>query len=668
MCGIAGYYLLSQSIGVCLDLEEATRVLRHRGPDEEGFYRGSNSGLGVRRLSIIDLETGQQPMTNETKTIWAAFNGEIYNYRELRILLEEKGHQFTTRSDTEVLVHGYEEWGESLPLHLRGMFAFAVYDRRPSALTPRCSFSGPRSSGLVPQASNFVSAMSAPDQRSAVGGRLFLARDHFGIKPLYYAQVKGALIFASEIKSLLSCHDISREIDREAIDQYLSFLYIPEPRTIFKAIRALPPGHSLTCQGERVDLCHYWKFQPQPERYSSREEAVEQIRWALEDSVQAMMVADVPLGLFLSGGMDSSSILAMMVRYTRAPVQTFSIGFGSREKSWDELDSARRIATLFKTEHHEFRVDPDIVHLLPQVVKHFDQPFGNPTALILYLLSGETRRYVKVALGGTGGDEMFGGYPRYLGMMLYQKYKHFPKFLRRSAAGLGRYLRYDFLDESLRAHRIRRFLEGSLMPFEDCYLHFLQVMDYKGKERILTPTFVESLEGSDPLSFARTNFQSGNGLPNIEKMMIADVNSYLPFNQLTYTDRMTMAQSLELRVPFVDQQLIEVAGGIPLHWKIPRGVTKGLFREAMAPFLPREVLRFPKRGLNLPLSLWFRNELRSWMRSLLAPEIIGRRGYFQPEAVQSLIESHEAGRQDYSLFLWALVVLEVWHQIYVDKK
>jgi len=647
MCGIAGYYIFTPGTKAPLNVKVATRLLRHRGPDEEGHYWGDCVGLGTRRLSIIDLETGQQPMTNETKTIWVAFNGEIYNYWELRILLEEKGHQFTTRSDTEVLVHGYEEWGDHLPRHLRGMFAFAVYDQRPSA-------DGPRS--------------AVGSRRSAIRGRLFLARDHFGIKPLYYARVNGTLIFASEIKSLLSCPDLSREIDQEAIDQYLSFLYIPEPRTIFKAIRALPPGHSLTCQGERVDLCHYWKFQPQPERYSSREEAVEQIRWALEDSVQAMMVADVPLGLFLSGGMDSSSILAMMVRHTREPVQTFSIGFGSREKSWDELEPARRIAAFFKTEHQEFRVDPDIVHLLPQAIRHFDQPFGNPTALILYLLSGETRRYVKVALGGTGGDEMFGGYPRYLGMMLYQKYKHFPKFLRKSAAGLGRYLRYDSLDESLRAHRIRRFLEGSLMPFEDCYLHFLQVMDGEGKERVLTPTFVESLEGSDPLSLARTHFQSGNGLPDIEKMMIVDVNSYLPFNQLTYTDRMTMAQSLELRVPFVDQQLIEVAGGIPLHWKIPRGITKGLFREAMAPFLPREVLRFPKRGLNLPLSLWFRNELRSWMRSLLAPEIVGRRGYFQPEAVQSLIESHEAGRQDYSLFLWALVVLEVWHQIYVDQK
>ena len=647
MCGIAGYYIFTPGTKAPLNLKKATRLLQHRGPDEEGYYEDCRAGLGMRRLSIIDLQMGHQPMTNETKTIWVIFNGEIYNYQELRILLEKKGHQFTTQSDTEVLVHGYEEWGDHLPLHLRGMFAFAVYDQRPSALAFR-------SSSLVPQSSS--------------PGRLFLARDHFGIKPLYYARVNGALIFASEIKSILSSQDLSREIDREAIDQYLSFLYIPEPRTIFKAIRALPPGHSLSCQGEKVDLCDYWKFQPQPKRYSSREEAIEQVRKALEDSVQVMMVADVPLGLFLSGGMDSSSILAMMVRHTREPVQTFSIGFGSREKNWDELGLAGRIAAFFNTQHREFRVDPDIVHLLPQAIRHFDQPFGNPTALILYLLSGEARRYVKAVLGGTGGDEMFGGYPRYLGMMLYQKYKHLPKFFRKSTAMLGRYLRYDSLDKSLRSQRIRRFLEGSLMPFEDCYLHFLQVMDGQGKERVLTPTFLKSIEGSDPFSFVRTHFQSGNGLPEIEKMMIVDVNSYLPFNQLTYTDRMTMAQSLELRVPFVDQKLIDVAGGIPLHWKIPRGVTKGLFREAMAPFLPAEVLQFPKRGLNLPLSSWFRNELRSWVRSLLAPDRLSERGYFRPEAVQALIEFHEKGLRDCSLFLWAVVALEVWHQIYVDQK
>jgi asparagine synthase (glutamine-hydrolysing) len=442
MCGIAGYYSSSSEVNIRPDLKGMVRLLTHRGPDDEGYYQNAHVGMGMRRLSIIDLTTGHQPMTNERGTVWVVFNGEIYNYRELRSVLETNGHRFSTRSDTEVLVHGYEEWGDKLPEHLRGMFAFAIYDQRPET--------------------NIQSGNASVGLRSSVPGCLFLCRDHFGIKPLYYAEIDGTFVFASEIKSILALPGISREMDPEALGPYLSFLYVPEPRTIFKSIRALPPAYSLTLQEGQLSVQQYWRFQPSLDQYRSRQDAIDRIRAVFEDSVRAMLVSDVPLGLFLSGGIDSASILAMMSRHVNGPVQTFSIGFGAREKHWDELNPARQIASLFKTDHHEFRLEPDVVELIPDVVQHFDQPFANPTALILYLLSGEARHYVKVALAGTGGDEMFAGYPRYVGMRLYQKYRYLPAFLRQGAAALSHQLAHDSMDGRLWPQRIRRFLEGGL--------------------------------------------------------------------------------------------------------------------------------------------------------------------------------------------------------------
>jgi asparagine synthase (glutamine-hydrolysing) len=641
MCGIAGYSLSPSEGATRPDLRTMVRLLTHRGPDDDGHYENGPVGMGMRRLSIIDLETGHQPMTNEGGTVRAVFNGEVYNYRELRALLEAKGHRFSTRSDTEVLVHGYEEWGEDLPGHLRGMFAFAIYDQRESG-----------EAGL----------------RSPVPGRLFLARDHFGIKPLYYAEIDGTFAFASEIKSILALPGIARDIDPEALGPYLSFLYVPEPRTMFKGIHALPPAHALTVRDGHVSVRRYWTFQPATDRYASPREAIGEIRTVFEDSVRTMLVADVPLGLFLSGGIDSASILAMMSRHVEGPVQTFSIGFGPREKHWDELEAARRVASFFKAEHREFQVTPDVVDLLPQVIRHFDQPFANPTALILYLLSGEARHYVKVALAGTGGDEMFAGYPRYVGMGLYQKYRHLPSFLRRGVAALSHQFSRDAMDGRLWPQRVRRFLEGSALSFEDCYIGFLSTHEGTRTGALFTAEFLNGMNDSDASAFIRPYLKEEKGLPEMERLMVADLNTYLPYNQLVYGDRMSMARSLEMRVPFVDQRLIEIAGSIPLRWKIPGGVTKGLFREAMAPFLPREVIDAPKRGLNLPIALWLRRDLRDWMHSLLSPERLGRRGYFRPEAVKSMIEEHEGGRRDHSLFIWALVVLEIWHQIYIDDK
>ena len=631
MCGIAGYHRLSRDSDVSIDLAEMTRLLTHRGPDSEGFLCHPEVGLGIRRLSVIDLETGDQPIANETGDVQVVYNGEIYNFRELRSRLRSRGHHFLTASDTEILAHGWEEWGEELPRKLRGMFAFAIWDRRRR--------------------------------------KLFLARDHFGVKPLYYAQTEDLLLFASEIKSLLILPQVSREMDPEALDQYLSFLYIPEPRTIFRAVRALPPAHTLTsCDGE-VSLARYWRFEPRPGRFSSPREAIAEVREVFRDSVRAMRVADVPLGLFLSGGVDSASILAMMAEGGDEPVRTFSIGFGRAERRWDELAEARRLAEAFGAEHREFRIEPDVVSQLPGVIRHFDQPFANPTAVLLNLLSRETRRHVKVALAGTGGDELFGGYPRYLGMSLYQRYRWLPVSLRRLAAELGRRVLRDATDGRTGAERLRRFLAGGALPFEECYLRMLVPLEETRQRALYSPRQLQALGGFDATSFLRDRLRTAAGRSQgsaIDRLLAADVATYLPFNQLVYSDRMSMAQSLEVRVPFVDQRLAEAAASIPLAWNLRRGATKGLFRDAMSPYLPRHVLAGRKRGLNLPISLWFRGRLRSWMEELLSPRRIEQRGYFRSGQIGRLIDEHLAGRRNHALVLWALVVLELWHQAYVD--
>ncbi len=434
MCGIAGYYHSMPQTAVPMDLSKATRLLLHRGPDEEGYYEDSRVGMGIRRLSIIDIPGGHQPLGNEADTIHAVFNGEIYNYRGLRSLLQSKGHRFKSCSDTEVIVHGYEEWGEELFGRLRGMFAVGVWDE------PK--------------------------------GSLLLARDHFGIKPLYYTKVNETFFFASEMKALLADRGVQREIDPVALDQYLSFLYIPEPRTIFTGVKALPPAHYLLLKEGEATLHRYWKLEICPDESLSLSSQLEEIRSGVEESVRAMLEADVPVGVFLSGGMDSTAILAMMSRHSREKVKTFTLGFGAREKNWDELEPARRVAAFFRTEHQEFRVEPRIVEDLPLVIRHFDQPFANPTALLLYYLSAEASRSVKVALTGTGGDEMFAGYPRYKAMVYHQFYGKIPPQIRKGLSAVGNFFLNDGINGNLGRQRIRRFLDAGSMNFAKCYLRY----------------------------------------------------------------------------------------------------------------------------------------------------------------------------------------------------
>lgn len=622
MCGIAGYWHLAPNLQTTVNLQQMNRLLTHRGPDEEGYFLDARVGLAMCRLSIIDLATGQQPIANESNTLQVVYNGEIYNFQALRDQLIAEGHRFKTQSDTEVLVHGYEQWGTALPNYLRGMFAFALWDSEKQ--------------------------------------QLFIARDQFGIKPLYYAVVDGTLLFASEIKSLLSHPNLRREIDLTALDQYLTTLYVPEPHTIFQSIKALPAGHWMLAQNA-VKIERYWAFTPLQNPYPTKQAAIEAIREVVADSVEKMLIADVPLGAFLSGGIDSASVVAMMSRF-QAQVETFSIGFGEKAHRWDELDAARHIAQFYKTNHHEFRVTPNVITLLPEIIPFFDQPFANPTALLLYILSGETRKFVKVALAGTGGDEMFGGYVRYKGMMRYEQYAHLPHWSRKILANVASKTISDDMDGRLGRQRVRRFLESGAQDFDEAYLQIVSILKPKEKQRLYT----SAMKAGDSWDFVREAFRPNTAYGRLETVMMAELASYLPFNQLAYNDRMSMAQSLEVRVPLVDQRVVEVAGNIPLRWKIQNGVTKGLFREAMSPYLPPEILHGKKLGLNLPLSLWFQHELKIWVGEMISPATLRKRGYFQPDTVQQLWQAHQSGKRDNSLLLWALIVFELWHQKYLD--
>lgn len=627
MCGIAGYALLRPDAALPFDWTRMVAVIAHRGPDEDGFYQDAHVGIGMRRLAIIDLAGGSQPISNERHNIHVVYNGESYNYPALRAELETHGHHFTTNCDTETIVHGYEEWGGAVSAKLRAMFAYALWDES--------------------------------------ARRLVVARDHFGIKPMFYTVVDGVLLFASEIKALLLHPRLERTLDARALDQYLSFLYVPAPRTMFENIFELPPAHQLIVENGDYRVERYWQPHTDPHPIPHAD-ALTLIHDAFEDSVRAQLMSDVPLGAFLSGGIDSSAIVAMMKRHTNAPVKTFSLGFGAAEQHWDETAAAAQVAKFYGTEHYSFRIEPDIVQLVPQVVAHFDQPFANPTAVLLLLLSRETHKHVTVALSGTGGDELFAGYPRYLGMLAFEKYQRTPQALRSVFARSARSMLRDATNGNLRLQRMRRFLEGGALSFEECYIRWLVVMEEARKDALYSAQTRRALGDSDTFDFIRPFLQDASVAPN-ERLLLTDFQTYLPYNQLAYADRMSMAASLEVRVPFVDQTLFEAVKNIPLAHKVAGNQTKGLFRQAMANDLPPFILDLPKTGLNLPIALWFRGALRPWLYDLLSPQNIRARGLFHPAAIQSILSEHDTGRRDHSLFLWALVMLEIWQRHYLDN-
>ncbi|RKY43197.1 MAG: asparagine synthase (glutamine-hydrolyzing) [Candidatus Omnitrophota bacterium] len=621
MCGICGMVGFSDEHF----LKRMCDKMVHRGPDEEGYFVDEDVGLGVRRLSIIDLQGGHQPIHNEDSTLWVVLNGEIYNYRELRAELEEKGHRFYTKSDTEVLVHLYEDWKEDCVFKLRGMYAFAIWDKRHK--------------------------------------ELFLARDRTGIKPLYYISQNNKFIFASEIKALLEYPELSKDIDLTSLDYYLTFLYIPAPFTIFKEIRKLLPSSTLTVKDGNIIVKSYWELTPGKEKSYNLTLYKNTIIRTLEDTIKYHLVSDVPIGVFLSGGIDSSTIVAFMRKLGVKDIRTFSIGFGEKYASYNELKFSQLVAKRFNTIHKEFVINPDIVNILPRVIKSLDEPFADSSSLLTYFISEEAAQYVKVALSGIGGDEVFGGYPRYIGAVISSRYARLPLLVRKLFKSISSYIKFSPKGRDYPG-RVKRFLKAGLLPSYQRYLSWITYLDREIKEKLYSSNLKEEIGEGDYLHLKYLK-EAGNR-SYLDSVVYTDINTYLVDDLLVMGDRMSMANSLELRVPFCDYKLMEEAFTIPYHLKLKGLKIKGLFKEILKDILPREVLRKPKQGFMVPLAYWLREDLKDFTLDILSSESIKRRGYFNPSYVKEILSDHFSGRNIFTHQIWALLVLELWFREFID--
>lgn len=636
MCGIAGAIWTDDARPVdAATLARMTDVLAHRGPDDRGTYAtrvqvgnaaGMSVGLGHRRLSIIDLAGGHQPLANEDESVWVTFNGEIYNFAELRQRLEGAGHHFRTTSDTEVLVHLYEDEGSDFLRHLNGMFALAIWDAR--------------------------------------RGELLLARDRLGEKPLFYRHEPGRLLFASELKGLLAVPGAPRQIDPHALDCYLALHYVPHPLSIFAGYSKLPPAHWVRFGRDRFETGCYW--QPDFNREVARPwtDDVAAVRELLTEAVQMRMVSDVPLGAFLSGGVDSSIVVALMQQARSEPVRTFSIGFPVPE--YDETHYARLVAKHLGTEHEEFRVTPDAVSILPKLVWHYDEPFSDSSAIPTYYVAQQTRAHVTVALTGDGGDELFAGYPRYRAVALGASFDRLPAPLRRMLA--ARFWQNLPAGTSQRS-KLRRFkrLVGALGESPGRrYFDWVSVFSEQARAELYTDDYLATLPDADPYEFIATALARSARRDPVTAASLADAVTYLPCDLMTKVDIASMAHSLECRAPFLDHRLVELAAALPLGRKYRRGRGKRILLEAFGHLLPPEILRRGKMGFGVPLDHWFRHELRDYTREvLLDPATLGR-GFFRPAAVTRLVEDHVSGCFDHSYRLWTLLFFELWQREWVD--
>ena len=626
MCGITGFVRndgkpADEALLACMN-----EAILHRGPDEDGFYVNGSVGLAMRRLAIIDLKGGQQPIHNQDRTAWIVFNGEIYNYLELREKLEKLGHTFYTNSDTEAIVHAYDQYGADCPNHLRGMFAFAIWNER--------------------------------DQE------LFLARDRVGKKPLLYSLVNGQLIFASEFSAMLLHPEVSREIEPEALDYYLSFMCIPAPLTAYRAIRKLEPGHWLRWRKGEIEIQRYWQPDFTKKLAIDEEEAGERTVEILRDAVRVRLMSEVPLGAFLSGGIDSSAVVALMAQESSERVKTFSIGFD--EQDFSELHHARRIAEHVGADHHEFIVRPDAVEVLPMLVEHYGEPYADSSAVPTYYVAKETRKHVTVALNGDGGDESFAGYERYVAMGLTEKYRRVPSFLRESVIKETINLIPTSPTKRSMARSVKRLLDGVSRPRVDRYTHWVSVFNDETKKPLYSPFFREQTLRADPAGLLGTWFKRANGIGIIDAMLLTDQMTYLPNDLLVKVDIATMAVSLEARSPFLDHHVIEFAASLPQNLKLRRLTTKYLLKKVLRKLLPSENLNRRKMGFGVPIGHWFRGKMQPFLREVILSDKALRRGLFQPETVRQLVELHTRGERDYSHQLWTLLMLELWFNRFID--
>jgi asparagine synthase (glutamine-hydrolysing) len=626
MCGIAGF-IDGKSLRPAEErtalLDRMCRVITHRGPDEQGTIVRGRASLGMRRLSIIDLKTGQQPIFDCSGDLAIVFNGEIYNYRELKSLLEERGHTFKTNSDTETIVHAFEEFGTDCVNHLRGMFAFAIYDFR--------------------------------------NERLFIARDRVGKKPLFFATTaNGEFLFGSELKSLLEHGGFTREIDAAALDAYLTFGYVPEHHSIFKGVAKLAPGSFLIYENDEIKTHSYWDFDySKSDETLSEQDCIELLREKIREAVQVRLVSEVPLGAFLSGGVDSSSIVAMMSQLSETPVKTFSIGFN--EDTFNELKFARVAAEKFGTEHHEFIVTPDLVETVDELVWHFDEPFADSSALPTFMVSKLAREFVTVVLSGDGGDELFAGYTRYVTDQNRSAFANLPQALR---SGLLRPL-----SEALpHGAKGRNFLYNASLDSIDRYIDSVSFFGKLKKTELFTDKF-QSRAGGDldraASEYAEIAGRAGTS-DELSRRLYLDSKTYLPSDILTKVDRMTMAASLEARVPLLDHELIEMVQRMPSRLKLANGETKYIFKKAMEGIVPDEILYREKQGFGVPIAEWINSQLKDRMLGILREKRTVERGYFEPRYIEVLLDEHARGRRDHSHALWILWMLELWHRRYYD--
>ena len=627
MCGICGkIYFDPARLVIQQEVLQMSHTLAHRGPDGEGVWAKGNVGLAHRRLAIIDLRAvAAQPMSNADGSVWITFNGEIYNFRELRADLEARGYRFRTQSDTEVIIHAYEAYGRDCLARLRGMFAFAIWDARTRVL--------------------------------------LLARDRVGKKPLFYWIGRDRLLFASEIKALLVDRAVPLTPDPRAVDHFLALHYVPAPNTAFQGIYKLPAAHWLEVRDGQIETGRYWQLRYTPKQHFTEQDAVAELRWRLAEAVRLRLMSDVPLGAFLSGGIDSSAVVAYMAQETAAPVRTFVVGF--EESAFDERQFARLVAERYGTDHTELIVKAPVTDILPRLVWHYDEPFGDASAVPSYAIAALTRQYVTVVLNGDGGDENFAGYDRYFMHRLLCHGDKVPRQVWRTVAALTRRLPAGWHHHAF-YKRLAKAAELLAQVPERRYVRWFGLRTPEERHHLYTTAFRATVGGSDPEALFVEVFGQSDAEEWTDAALAADVQLYLADDLLVKMDRATMAHSLEARSPFLDHSLMEFVASLPAHFKLAGRNKKYLLKAALRGVLPDVVLDRPKMGFSAPIAHWFRNELREMAYDVLLSPTTVQRGYFRKQVMAQLLDEHCTGRQDHAETLWQLLVLELWHRTFID--
>lgn len=626
MCGICGFFGENAVFSPNM-LERMNATLVRRGPDDGGTFHEPGVGLAMRRLSIIDLAGGHQPIQNEDGSVWVVFNGEIYNFGELRANLLRRGHRFRTNTDTEVIVHLYEEHGDDLVLHLRGMFAFALWDRN-------------RRRGM-------------------------LARDRLGIKPLHYSRVGDSLLFGSELKAVLAAGIVERELDPQALDAYFAFNYIPAPMTVYKDVRKIEPGHVLIFHDGRLENKRYWdlSFREMDERLDGHEWR-ERFDSAIDDAVASHLVSDVPVGAFLSGGVDSSLVVALMSKHAGSPVDTFTMGFGgARNPLLDERPLARLVADAYGCRYHEYTVEPDFRGVVGEIVEAFDEPFGDDSIVPSYYISQVTRRSVKVALTGLGGDELFAGYQRYSGVILAKQYQRLvPAAMHRGIVAPLVQRLTEPADGGYRIDHAKRFVSSALRSPAERYLGFVCSLSSTERRQLFSGDFGSRIDFRATERIVTDLYEQCDAPDDLGRALYVDIKSYLPDDILALSDRLSMWHSLELRVPLVDHLLVELSARLPARFKADWRRKKILLKQLAGRHLPDEIIRHRKQGFESPMAAWLRGELKDYARDVLGPGRLGRHGLFDCDYVAARLDEHFTGRRKNNKLLFALIMFQEWYE------